>query len=123
LRILGLAWLGCCWLLSATIVAHADPLAPAKAGAVPAIIRVWDGSGSAQHSESGSQHSALVHARKWIGGWVPRCWGPSGGWVPYCGPGVPIYWVWVLAAGLLIIPLQTGEAQLGAGVIRSQAGS
>ena len=31
------------------MIAHADPLAPARAGAAPVIVRVWDGSGSGQH--------------------------------------------------------------------------
>jgi hypothetical protein len=93
MHVLGLALAGVL-ALSAPMVAPADPLVSARADAAPALVRIWDGSGSGQRSAPGNQHRTFGHARQWIGGWVPRCWGPSGGWVPYCEPGVPIYWVW-----------------------------
>jgi hypothetical protein len=51
------------------MVAHADPLAPARAGAAPVIVRVWDGSGSGQHRRlATSTGRSVMRANGWADG-------------------------------------------------------
>ncbi len=98
--------------LSTTMVAYADPLAPAGAGAAPAIVRVW-GSGSGQRSAPDNQHRTFGYARQWIGGWVPRCRGQSGGWVSYCRTGLPTFWLWVPGGGSFDYPFADWRGPTG----------
>ena|SRR5271166_552635 len=86
LRNLGLAFAGLL-ALSATMVAHADPLAPARgAGRAPATVL------------------------------VPPRWGPNGypgGWGPYGGPPVPTYWVWGPSGGAFDYPFADWRGPTG----------
>jgi hypothetical protein len=113
LRNLGLALAGLL-ALSATMVAHADPLAPASAGAAPAIVRVLDG--IAQGGSGSGWHAAPGHMRHWNRGWVPPRWGPNGypgGWGPYGGPRVPTYWVWGPSGGAFDYPFADWRGPTG----------
>src|ERR1700746_4051674 len=112
LRKLGLALAGVL-ALSAGMAAHADSLAPARAATAPAIVRIWDDDDSGRHSAPGDQHRTFGHAGQWTGGWLRRCWGPSGGWVPYCGPAVPTFRVWGPGGGAFDYPFADWRGPTG----------
>jgi hypothetical protein len=88
------------------MVAHADPLAPARARAAPVIVRVWDGSGSEQHRRlaTGTGRS-VMRANGWADGFR-GVGGRAAGGVPYCGPGVPTFWVWGPGGGAFDYPFE-----------------
>ena len=99
------------------MVAHADPLAPARAGAAPAIVRVWDGSGSGQHRRlATSTGRSVMRANGWADGFR-GVGGRAAGRFPTAGRGSRRFGSGVLATVPLIIRSQTGEARL---VIGSQ---
>jgi len=102
------------------MVAHADPLAPARAGAAPVIVRVRDGgSGSGQHRRlAASTGRSVMRANGWADGFR-GVGGRAAGGFPTAGRGSRLSGSGVLAAVPLIIHSQTGEARL---VIGSQEG-
>ena len=101
------------------MVAHADPLAPARAGAAPVIVRVWDGSGSGQHRRlAASTGRSVMRANEWADEFR-GVGGRAAGGFPTAGRGSRLSGSGVLAAMPLIIHSQTGDARL---VIGSQEG-
>jgi hypothetical protein len=101
------------------MVAHADPLAPARARAAHVIVWVWDGSGSGQHRLlATSTGRSVMRANGWADGFR-GVGGRAAGGFPTAGRGSRLSGSGVLAAVPLIIRSQTGEAFL---VIGSQEG-
>jgi hypothetical protein len=91
--------------LSATMVAHADPLAPAGrgAGAAPVIVRVWDGSGSGQHPRRAtSTGRSVMRANGLADGF--RGVGAEPRLGSLLRTGVPTYWVWGPGGGAFDYP-------------------